>query len=312
MVLFSEQSVRFCISSAICATVSDWLAKGATDVFAHKLETPARRIVYTTSGHTRGPITRLMSPSDLGQALKPFVFLDHAVFGAGEPRMPMELLWHPHSGIATVTVMLEGAVRFQETTGRDGVLPQGGVEYMQAGKGVWHTGEAAPGATKVFQLWVALPPELENAPFVSRYALPDEVPANGPVRVILGAYDGLTSGIPAPPMTYLQVGLEDGETWRYQPARGHDVAFVAVSEGRLHAAAPVHAGEIAVFERSEQAIDVVAEGSTRFVIGSAPQHAHELALGSYSVHTSGAALARGEAEIRRIGKKLRADGILRR
>jgi len=169
-------------------------------MLALKRQETARRIVYKTSGRTHGPITRLMSPSDLGEALKPFVFLDHAVFGH-EPRMPMELFWHPHSGIATVTVMIEGSVSFQETTGREGVMPNGGVEYMQAGHGVWHTGEAGPGPTRLFQLWVALPPELENAPFVSRYALPDEVPENGPVRVILGEHDGMKSRIPAPPMT---------------------------------------------------------------------------------------------------------------
>jgi hypothetical protein len=45
-----------------------------------------------------------MSPSDLGHVIKPFVFLDLAVFVDGEERAPMEYLWHPHSGIATVTV----------------------------------------------------------------------------------------------------------------------------------------------------------------------------------------------------------------
>lgn len=281
-------------------------------MLANKLQESGRRIVYRTDGHTRGPITRLMSPSDLGEELKPFVFLDHFVFAAGEPRMPMAELWHPHSGIATVTVMLEGAVRFQETTGREGSLPAGGVEYMQAGNGVWHTGEAGPETVRGFQLWVALPPELENGPSVSRYALPDEVPQKGPVRVILGEYDGLVSTIPSPPMTYLQVDLKDGERWSYRPARGHEVAFVAVSQGTLQASSDVRGGEIALFEPSEQAVDLQAEGDTRFVIGSARKHPHPLALGSYSVHTSEEALARGEAEIRRIGKQLRADGVLRR
>ena len=36
----------------------------------------ARRIVHQTRGQTHGPITRLVSPSDLGELLKPFVFLD--------------------------------------------------------------------------------------------------------------------------------------------------------------------------------------------------------------------------------------------
>src|SRR5215468_1471872 len=125
-------------------------------MLARKVEQPVREVIYRTKGHTRGPITRLMSPSDLGELIKPFVFLDLAIFDEG-PRTPMEYLWHPHSGIATVTVMLEGGVRIAETTGKQGLLPKGSIEFMQAGNGVWHTGEAAPGYVKVFQLWVALP-----------------------------------------------------------------------------------------------------------------------------------------------------------
>jgi redox-sensitive bicupin YhaK (pirin superfamily) len=273
---------------------------------------PARAIVYRTRGHRSGPITRLVSPSDLGELIKPFVFLDHAVFDDGGSRTPMELLWHPHSGIATVTVMLEGGIRFAETTGEQGVLPKGSVEWMRAGNGVWHTGQADAGHVKVFQLWVALSPELENGPNASHYLTPDEVPARGPVRVILGEYAGLASPIAAPPLTYLQVNLEDGERWTYRPSEGHDVAWVAVSDGRLLTSSPIPSGEIAIFEPSEQPIDFVAEGPTRFVIGSAARHPHDLVLGNYSVHTSEAALRKGEEEIRRIGRRLQADGILRR
>jgi hypothetical protein len=46
------------------------------------------------------------------------------------------------------------------------------------------------------------------------------------------------------------------------------------------------------------------------VIGSAAKHPHDLALGNYSVHTSTETLLRGEAEIRRIGQRLLADGTL--
>jgi hypothetical protein len=73
----------------------------------------------------------------------------------------------------------------------------------------------------------------------------------------------------------------------------------------------VPSGEIAIFEPSEQAIDFVAQDDTRFVLGSAARHPHDLVLGSYSVHTSVEALRRGHEEIRRIGRKLSADGVLR-
>jgi hypothetical protein len=58
-------------------------------------------------------------------------------------------------------------------------------------------------------------------------------------------------------------------------------------------------------------IEFVAEGTTRFVLGSAPRHPHELVLGSYSVHTSAEALQKSAAEIRRIGQQLRANGTIR-
>lgn len=281
-------------------------------MLARKLQQSAREIVYRTRGFTHGPITRLVSPSDLGELIKPFVFLDLAFFDGRLEPMPMELGWHPHSGIATVTVMLEGAVRFAETTGRAGVLPAGGVEWMQAGNGVWHTGAPEKGRVKAFQLWVALPPELENAANESNYVLPQDVPIDGPVRVILGSYGKEKSPINSPPMSYLHVRLKAGERWTYSPPSGHTVAWVAVSEGVLRAPSPIPSGEIAIFAPSEEPIDFVAEGETEFVLGSAAKHPHEFHLGNYSVHTSAEALRQGEAEIRRIGRTLIANGTLRR
>lgn len=54
----------------------------------------------------------------------------------------------------------------------------------------------------------------------------------------------------------------------------------------------------------------MARGDTAFVLGSAVKHPHELVMGHYSVHTSKAALAQGEAEIQRIGMRLRQEGRL--
>jgi len=202
-------------------------------MLARELQHPVREIIYRTSGQTHGPITRLMSPSDLGELLKPFVFLDLAGFDDRFAPTPMGFGWHPHSGIETVTVMLEGAVRYAETTGNEGVLPPGGVEWMRAGNGVWHTGAPEQGRVKAFQLWVALPPALENAGNASCYVMPKDVPVEGPVRVILGEYRDAKSPIAAPPMSYLAVSLGAGERWTYHPPKGHTVAWVAVHEGVL-------------------------------------------------------------------------------
>ncbi len=279
---------------------------------SRQIQNPAREIVYRTRGYKQGPITRLVSPSDLGELIKPFVFLDLAEFDGRFEHTPMGFAWHPHSGIATVTVMLEGAVRYAETTGREGVLPTGGIEWMRASNGVWHTGAPEQGRVRAFQLWVALPPGLENAPYASHYVMPKDVPVEGPVRVILGAYGDSKSPIEAPPITYLTVSLRHRECWTFRPPKGHTVAWVAVHEGALRtpSSEPIPSGEIAIFEPSEEPIDFIAEGNTGFVLGSAAKHPHRLVLGNYSVHTSAEALRQAEAEIRRIGQQLRASGTI--
>lgn len=285
-----------------------------TTAVATTITTEARAIVYRTRGSQHGPITRLMSPGDLGEFLKPFVFLDLFGFDTSGGRKGFGM--HPHSGIATLTWLIEGDTRYEDTTGEQGVLPAGGVEWMRAGNGVWHDGAPAPGTQRVqgFQLWVALPASEENAPAQSIYLAPSQVPREGPARVLLGRHGAAQSPIPAPaPINYLAVQLKDGEHWRYTPPAGHTVGWIAVDAGRLDAGdgEPVTAGELAVFEESGAAIDFVAQGDTSFVLGSAAKHPHELVMGHYSVHTSKAALEQGEAEIRRIGARLREEGRLR-
>jgi redox-sensitive bicupin YhaK (pirin superfamily) len=267
-----------------------------------------RGIVLRTRGLRHGPITRLVSPSDIGELIKPFVFLD--LFDIAASSAP-NFGWHPHSGIATLTVLHEGAIEYEETTGAKGTLPAGGVEWMRAGRGVWHTGAASERA-KGFQLWIALPEDLESAPCQSSYLSAAEVTGAQPARVILGSHDGIKSLIPAPAsINYLDVELAAGERWTYQPPSDHEVAWLAVSQGSLHAAEAISAGELAVFEESDAAIVIQAETASRFVLGSAVKHPHELVLGRYSVHTTRAALAAGESEIQRIGSQLAAAGLLR-
>ncbi len=268
-----------------------------------------REIIYRTAGRSHGAINRVLSPGDVGELIKPFIFLDY--FNA-TPNEGPAFGWHPHSGLATLTLLLTGGTTYADSTGKSGELSPGSVEWMRAGSGVWHTGTLS-GAERVsgFQLWVALPPQLEHALPLSQYLSPDEVERDGPVRVALGSYGKASSKIEAPsPINYLHVQLKAGERWRYQPPAGHDVAWVFVHQGRLHAAGEVVAAELAVFSESEAAIEFEAEGDTAFVLGSAVKHPHQLVSGYYSVHTSDAALETGEAEIRRLGADLRARGVL--
>ena len=183
---------------------------------------------------------------------------------------------------------------------------------MRAGGGVWHTGGAAGTArAKGYQLWIALPPEMESLASEAQYLGGEHFQSQGPARVILGRLGEAASKVSGPPtMNYLDVALKKGEKWRYQPPENHTVAWIAVHQGKLATPEIVDKGELAVFEESNAALEFEALDDTGFILGSAVKHPHDLVLGTYSVHTSREALNRGEANIREIAKRLRAEGRL--
>jgi redox-sensitive bicupin YhaK (pirin superfamily) len=263
-----------------------------------------------------------MSPSDLGEQLKPFVFLD--LFEADMRALAGGMPVHPHSGIATVTVLTEGDMTFDDPHAGRGTLGYGGVEWVRAGKGMWHGKELSPGTSPTvqgFQLWIALPPELETAEPDAHYIVSEQIPSIGPARVIVGSYAGVASPVRAPGgINYLLVTLKPGEPWTFEPPTGHTIAWVGVGKGALNAGehvsnglsavASAEADELAIFDNSEAPITLEGAAGTgaTFVLGSAVPHPYPLHLGSYSVHTSAEALAAGERHIRELKQRLDAAG----
>ena len=273
---------------------------------------PLRKIVHRTRGYGHGPIVRLMSPSDLGEELKPFVFLD--LFEADMRNLAGSMPVHPHSGIATVTVFTNGDVTFDDPHLGHGTIGYGGVEWVRAGRGMWHGKELSAGssaAVQGFQLWIALPPDLENAEPEVQYVGTGGMPIIGPARLIVGAYAGARSPVRSPHgVNYLLTTLKSGERWTYEPPLGHLIFWVAVGKGALTAGERLVKGDLALFEKSEAPMTFEGtEGAgATFVLGSAVPHPYALHLGSYSVHTSAAALAAGERHIRKLKQSLDATG----
>jgi redox-sensitive bicupin YhaK (pirin superfamily) len=276
-----------------------------------RAEETSRQIFLRTRGHSHGPITRLVSPGDVGEMIKPFVFLDY--FEA-DPATGPEFGFHPHSGIATLTLILSGQAFYKETTGREGVIETGGVEWMRAGNGVWHSGGMyGKEPIKGFQLWIAMPPELELAEPQSQYLGASEFHSAGPARVIAGEYDGVKSIVESPSgITYLDVRLKAGERWTFHPAKGRNVAWIASHQGMVATPEQVSTGELAVFEEGERAIEFEALSDAGFILGSAVKHPYDLVTGHYSVHTSPESLRIGESNIADIGRRLHNQGVLGR
>jgi redox-sensitive bicupin YhaK (pirin superfamily) len=167
------------------------------------------------------------------------------------------------------------------------------------------------GRTRGFQLWIALPPEIELGPSESVYLAPEVIPHDGPARVLLGSHGTAKSAIKAPsPMNYLAVRLKAGERWTYQPPAGHTILWTAVGMGSILVPEELQQGELVAFSRSSAAIEFAAQSDAEFVLGSALPHDYDLVLGSHSVHTSTGALREAEARISAIQTRLIQQGRL--
>lgn len=277
---------------------------------------PARSITYLTRGSGTGPITRLMSPGDLGRHLAPFVFLDRLFLSKETPATGIDL--HPHSGIATLTTVTRGDLSFHDPDAGSGWLEKGGVEWMRAGRGVWHGLELGDGRTGFFggfQLWLALPPDLELEEPDGQYIEAEAIPDAGPAKILVGRYAGVVSPVRSfEGVTCLLVTLPPGVEWTFAPSAGQTACFVALDAGAVEfgerdSRFRVEAGQLAMLDRSDAKVRFVNNGVEEavFLLGCAVPHEHAMYTGHYSIHTSRAALDAGEAHIVALAHELRAQ-----
>ena len=136
-------------------------------------------------------LTRVLT-QDLQRRLDPFLMLD--AFRNDNPDDYMGgFPDHPHRGFETVTYMLNGRMRHQDSAGNAGLLQGGGAQWMTAGRGLVHSEmpEQENGLMEGFQLWVNLPGKDKMMAPIYRDLVPEQIPqwtlANGvTIRGIAG------------------------------------------------------------------------------------------------------------------------------
>ena len=108
------------------------------------------------------PVRRAFAGVDLAR-LDPFVHMDQMGEVDYAPGEPKGTPWHPHRGFETVTYMIDGTFRHQDSIGGGGLITNGDTQWMTAGGGILHI-EAPPeelvasgGLFHGIQLWVNLP-----------------------------------------------------------------------------------------------------------------------------------------------------------
>ncbi len=184
-------------------------------------------------------LTRVLT-GKLQRRLDPFLMLD--AFGSDVPDDYIAgFPDHPHRGFETVTYMLAGRMRHRDSAGHEGLLQNGGVQWMTAGRGVIHSElpEQEHGAMEGFQLWLNLPAQRKMAePWYRDFpseAIPEYVTPEGvTVRVIAGSSNGVAGAVTreiTEPL-YLDIHLPTGSEFSTALPETHN-AFIYVYRGAV-------------------------------------------------------------------------------
>ena len=214
------------------------------------------------------------------ERVSPFVLMD---YGPPKdftplPRGKRGVGWHPHRGFETVTLAWEGAVAHQDNAGHAGVIGPGDVQWMTAGRGIFHEEyheeafSRRGGRMHMMQLWVNLPRKDKAAPPAYQPITSADIPriarpGGGEVRVIAGSYEGARG--PAhtfTPITMLDARLGHGDDLSVALPRTYH-ALAVVAEGRVHAG-PVSAGagELILFADDGDRLQLSADEPSHLIV----------------------------------------------
>lgn len=271
----------------------------------HTSPSTQRRIAYRTKGHAQGSLTRLMSPGDLGELVKPFVFLDYFEFAGlrGGRRTRAPALWYRNAH--DIAAGLVGVRRLDRKVGH-AELGQRGMDASRRRRLAWRDPAAWTTAGRLPALGGVASRDRACAGRKPLRRQRDDPPQWARARVARSLpRDGQPDSIQVTRGVLARASAGDGERWTYQPPAGHDVAWLAVAAGTVLVDGVPLRREMAVFEEGHVPIDCVAQGDVEFVIGSAVKHPHPLVTGNYSVHTSLETLVLGEAGIEEVASTMK-------
>ncbi|MES0489459.1 MAG: pirin family protein [Leptospirales bacterium] len=181
---------------------------------------------------------------------------------------------HPHRGFETVTYMIEGKMKHEDSTGETGILSSGSVQWMSAGKGVVHSEMPMQeeGAMRGFQLWVNLPATHKMMEPRYQNIDADKIPqitleGGGYIKAIAGKVEdiqGPVNGIITDP-TYLDVYLAPYQEYTHTVEETHSV-FAYPFEGAVDfGSGPVQRGHVVTFAEGDTIRTLAGEGGGRYL-----------------------------------------------
>jgi redox-sensitive bicupin YhaK (pirin superfamily) len=247
------------------------------------------------------PVRRAFAGVDLAR-LDPFIHMDQmgeVDYGPGEPKGTP---WHPHRGFETVTYIIDGTFKHQDSNGGGGLITDGDTQWMTAGSGLLHI-EAPPeelvvsgGLFHGFQLWVNLPARLKMTDpryqdiRAGQVALLTSADGGALLRVIAGSFDGHDGpGITHTPISLVHATVSAGAQVRLPwQADFNALGYVLAGRGFVGSdRRPVQMGQLTVFGAGD-AITFAASGGQDLdilLLGGQPIREPVAAYGPFVMNT---------------------------
>ena len=220
-------------------------------------------------------LTRVLT-QPLQRRLDPFLMLD--AFASDNPDDYIAgFPDHPHRGFETVTYMIAGRMQHRDSAGHEGLLENGGVQWMTAGRGVIHSEipQQEAGVMEGFQLWLNLPAgDKMSAPWYRDFAAADlprfDTDAGVAVTVIAGESHGVAGAVrrEATAPLYLDLHLPAGTRFcQTLPAEHNAFVFVYRGEVRIGGETlPASRMAILANEAAADGVAIEAAGEARALL----------------------------------------------
>jgi redox-sensitive bicupin YhaK (pirin superfamily) len=231
-------------------------------------EAPEVELLPAREAAVGGLAVRRALPRRTRRTVGAWCFADH--FGPAGPPASMQVGPHPHTGLHTVTWLVEGALLHRDSLGSEQLVRPGQLNLMTAGHGVAHAEEepAAAGTMHGIQLWVAQPEGIRHGPaaFEHHAELPQVDIGGGVATVLVGAVGGERS--PArtdTPLVGAELVLQGGRvTVPLDPAFEH--ALVVLDGAAAVGDEVVGPGVLAYLGEGRDAVDLAPDGPARVML----------------------------------------------
>lgn len=263
-----------------------------------------RKILFAQSFDMGGFPIRQPLPAPGVDQIDPFLLLHHARLqvDAHLPAMEQGVGPHPHRGFSPVTFLFEGGVHHRDSVGNSSVIYAGGVQWMNAGRGLIHS-ERPPediaqhgGVQELIQLWINTPAKHKMdepaylpvaAEKMPRLILPDDTSV---IRIVSGELDGIQGAIqPIFPVQSYMAQFAAGASYQFTiPATQHALIYILQGKLELLSENAEVAGTYQAiwFQQDGDTILVKALEDTRFlVLAAEPLHEPVVARGPFVMNT---------------------------